>query len=69
MDYSCTRSPGLPGWDKEGNMGHLSPPKGAVAHLLYFDDFTRRYRLKPGYMLALWVFGAAMVVSWIVAVW
>ena len=50
-------------------MAHLDPPKGAVAHVLYFDDFSCRYRLKPVYSTALWLLGAAMVLSWIVAVW
>lgn len=50
-------------------MAHLDPPKGAIAHLLYFDDFSRRYRLKPAYSMALWLLGAALVLSWIGAVW
>ncbi len=50
-------------------MAHLDPPKGAVARVLYFDDFSCRYRLKPVYSTALWLLGAAMVLSWIVAVW
>ena len=50
-------------------MAHLDPPKGAAAHLMYFDDFSHRYRLKPGYSMALWLLGAALVLSWIVAVW
>jgi hypothetical protein len=62
--------PGLPGSHKqEGTMGHLAPPKGAVAHLLYFDDFSHRYRLKPAYTMALWALGAFLLVRWVVAVW
>ncbi len=49
-------------------MAHLDPPKGAVAHLLYFDAFSHRYRLKPVYSTALWVLGAVMLVSWVVAI-
>lgn len=43
--------------------------KGVTARLMYYDDFTRSYRLKPPYALALWIIGAGLVVSWIVAVW
>lgn len=50
-------------------MGHLDPPKGAVARLMYFDDFSRSYRLKAPYVISLWVVGAGLVLSWIVAVW
>jgi hypothetical protein len=50
-------------------MAHLDPPKGAVAHLLYFDAFSHRYRLKPAISTTLWLLGAVLVLRWIVAVW
>ena len=43
--------------------------KGVTTRLMYYDDFTRSWRLKAPYALALWVVGAGLVVSWIVAVW
>ncbi len=43
--------------------------RGVSARLMYYDDFTRSWRLKPHYELALWIFGGALVLAWIVAVW
>lgn len=50
-------------------MGHLDAPKGVAARLMYFDDFSHSYRLKPPYVLGLWAVGGGLILSWIVAVW
>jgi hypothetical protein len=50
-------------------MGHLDAPKGAVARLMYFDEFSRSYRLKAPYVYSLWAVSAGLILSWIVAVW
>lgn len=43
--------------------------RGAMARLMYYDDFTRSWRLKPPYEAALWLAGGALVLAWIVAIW
>jgi hypothetical protein len=43
--------------------------KGVTARLMYYDDFTRSYRLKTPYSMALWVLGLGMVLGWIVLIW
>lgn len=43
--------------------------KGATALVMYYDDFSRSYKLKAPYVAALWVIGAGLVIAWIAAVW
>ena len=50
-------------------MPQANETRGAMLRLMYYDDFTRSWRLKAPYVLALWTIGAGLVVSWIVAVW
>lgn len=35
----------------------------------YYDEFSRSYRLKTPYALALWAIGAGALFTWISLVW